>query len=445
MGIYWFDVDGATRMAVMRQTIKPISQPFHCKITLPGSKALTHRALLLAALADGVSEISGIRLTESTRTLISALHQLGIVTQIDEKSSSCIIAGGNGKFPKKQSTVWCANSRTTARFILSACASNPGVFYFDGGMNLRQKNLAHILHLLCRQGAQLIPNDSRHLPLTMVGADSLQGGEVNLDEEVNSQILSALLMISPYARIPFSFNGLDLANQPLINMTCALMNEFGVLVHRYHQSQFTVPVPQRYLAKDLTIEPDFTVCAYFFAAAAATTGSITIQPVKAITSKQSDVQILDILKAMGCSIQEAYNGLTVKGCTELQGIEISLCKFSATFFALTALAPFAKSPTRITHVGAMNKKDKEQLMAVKSEFTKLNIQIEIGDNWLKIFPSTPKGCLLNSHHNPYLAMALAIIGLRVPNVEIDNALCVKSIFPDFFKLWGTLSKQEINV
>lgn len=429
----------------MRQAIKSVEQPINCKIVLPGSKSMTYRALLLAAFADGVSEISGISLTESTRNFINALHQLGIVTQIDEKTYSCIIAGGNGKFPKKQSTVWCANSRIAARFLLAACASTPGVFYFDGGMNLRQKNLTHILHVLTRQGAQLIPNDSRHLPVTLIGADSLQGGEVNLDKEVNSQILSALLMISPFSRIPFSFNVLDLANQPSINMTCALMNEFGVLVHRYHQSQFTVPVPQRYHAKDLSVEPDFAIAAFFFAAAAVTNGMITIQAVKAITSKQAEVQILDILKTMGCSIQESYSGLTVKGCSELQGIEISLAKFSATFFALIALSPFAKSPTRITHIGVMSQKEKDQFMAIKIEFSKLAIQLEMGENWIKIFPSTPKGCLLNSHHNPYLAMALAIIGLRVPHIEIDNALCVKNKYPEFFSLLETLDENQINV
>lgn len=426
----------------MQQSIKHANGPIQAKLTLPGSKSMTYRAILLAALADGVSEISGIRITEAVRTFINAIHQLGIVTQLDEKAHSCIVAGGNGKFPKKQATVWCANTKIVARFLLAACAPTPGVFYFDGAPLLRKKYMSHVLNILTQQGAQLIPNDARHLPFTLIGSDSLLGGEVNLDEHINSQILSAMLMIAPFARSPFSFNVPDLANQPNINMTCALMGEFGVLVHRYHQGQFTVPVPQRYQAKDVHIEPDFSVAAYFFAANTLIGGELTIQATKASTSKQLDAKFLTVLEQMGSHAYEHNIGLTIKSSGHFEGIEISLRHFSDTFFALIAIAPFANTATRISHIGTLSKKEQDRLMATKIELTKLDIRIEVGDNWVKIFPSTPKGCVLNSHHDAHLAMALAVIGLKVPGVIIENASCVNKIFPGFFQLLEKMTNNS---
>ena len=132
----------------MQQMIRPINGPLHAKVILPGSKSITLRALLLAALADGVSEISGMRISQDIQTLVSALRQLGIMAQLDEKNRSCIIAGCNGKFPKKQATIWCSASKTTALFLLAACGATPGVFYFDGSIRLRMQSISQLLTIL---------------------------------------------------------------------------------------------------------------------------------------------------------------------------------------------------------------------------------------------------------------------------------------------------------
>ena len=426
----------------MQHAIRPLKNPIQCKLTLPGSKCMTQRALMLAALSDGVSEISNIRITKGVRTFLNALHQLGIVTQLDDKTLSCIIAGGNGQFPKKQATVWCASTKIITRFLLAACAATSGVFYFDGASPLRKKHIGHILSVLSHQGAQLIPNDTHKLPFTLIGSGSLVGGEITLDDAVNSQILSALLMIAPFARSPFNFNITELANRPSINMTCALMAEYGVLVHRIHQGQFMVPVPQRYQAKDLVMEPDFSIGAYFFAAAAVSSSEITIQPVKPMQSKQPDAKCLSLFASMGCHIQEAYTGLTISGPEQLQGIEVSLSTFSDTFYALAATALFAKSPTRITHLGTPSKKEMDRLMAIKIEFTKLGAHVESGANWFKIFPSKLTSSHVSSHQDPRLVMALAIIGLKIPGIVIDNAEAVNQVYPDFFRLWDKLSERR---
>lgn len=425
----------------MSATISVAKAPIHTKIHLRGSKSVTQRALLIAALADGVSEISNLYIDNDIRIYITALHELGIVTQLDEKTHTCIIGGSNGKFPKTQATVWCENTKSVMRYLMSACAATPGVYYFDGAMQLRNQPMSHLLNLLARQGAQIIPNDARKMPLTLVGSDSSSGGEIILDNHITSQMISALLITSPYARSPFTFTVADLANQPFIDMTCSLMAEFGVLVHRIHKGQFMVPVPQRYQANDFTIEPDFTLASYFFAAAAVTGGDLSIQATKYRQSKQPNAKFLSVLEKMGCSIHESGAGLKLKGPKALVGIDVSMRDFSDTFAVLASIATFANTPVRIAHIGNMKQSDTNRLIAMKTELTKLDIRVETGDDWIKIFPSTPKATQLSSHHDPKIAMALAIIGLKVPGITIDDTDCVETILPDFFKTWSKLSSK----
>lgn len=429
----------------MQQHIRPVPGPIHACINMPGAKNIAHRAILLASLADGVTEITGLQIDDDIRTFINALNQLGIVTQVDEKLESLIIAGGNGKYPKKQATIWCGNVEIIARFLLAACSSTPGVYYFDGSSALRKRSISPLLKILSLQGAQFIPSDARKMPFTLIGADSLEGGEVLLSDATLSQIISALLMIAPFARSPFSFSFHNLAQKSRIDMTYAMMAEFGVLVHRIHHGQFMVPVPQRYQARDYLIEPDLALASYFFAAAAVTGGEITIQPNKRCQSKQTEVKFLSTLEKMGCEVLDTHQGLIIKGPTELQGIEVTLNEFSDQFLIHAALAPFAKTPTRINHAGKLRRKETDRLFAMKAELIKLGVPVESGANWLQIFPKVPQACVVSSHHNYRVGMALAIIGLKVPGLVIDHAQQITKNFPNFFKLWDRLAIESDHV
>ena len=428
----------------MQQTIQSVAGPIHAKIILLGSKAITKRALLLSALAEGVSEISGISINSATLAMIKALHQLGIAIQLDEQSKSCIIAGGGGKFPKKQATVWCEKSQAIFQYLLASCAASGGVYYFDGPAPFAEKTSMQLLNILIRQGIQLIPSDVKKMPFTLVGAESLDGSEVTFNKPLHHEIVSALLMITPFARSPFTIHLPDGMDHPNIDMTCTMMAEYGVLVHRVHQAQLMVPIPQRYQAKDYTVEPDFALAAYFFAAAAVTGGEISIQPTKHSLSKQPSSKFISILEKMGCHVLETHTGLTIQGREKLQGIEVSMRKFSDTFLALVAIAPFAKSATRIAHIGNICQKEHERMIAIKGGLIKMGVHVETGNDWIKIFPTTPKACSLNILSDYRLGMAFAIIGLKVPGITIENSEGIKNIYPDFFKIWNHLG-EDINI
>lgn len=426
----------------MQEPIHPANGPIDAKLNVPGSKNMSHQALLLGALADGVSEITNLHLGKHTLFLLNALRQLGIVTQLDTKERSCIIAGGGGKFPKKEASIWCDGTKALVQYFLTACSASPGVFYFDGAENLRQKSFTSLLDILRLQGAQIIPGNTSQLPFTLIGSDTIEGGEINLMKKEDHLLISALLITAPYARSPFYFNMIDSANLFDIEMTSCMMAEFGVLVHRIHQSLFMVPVPQRYQPKNLTIEADFSIAVYFFAAAALTCGKMIIQPTRYHQSKQVDVRFLAILEQMGCHIKDSSAGISLQGPKQLAGVDITLSVFSDTFLALAAIAPFAKSPVRIEHIGDMTKKERRYMHTIKTQLLKMNIHVETDEQWIKIFPGTPRPNIIDTDHDPHIAMAFSLIGLKIPGIIIDHAECVKNVIPEFYVLWKKITQHS---
>ncbi len=421
----------------MKQIISAVSSPIHARITIPGSKSITNRALLLAALSEGVAELFDILLSDDTWAFINALTELGIVIQVDESANSCIVAGGMGEFPKKESFIWCDNAGTVARFLLAACAATPGIYHFDASPQLRQRPIAPLLRTLCGQGAKLI-EDTHKMPFTIIGSEGLRGGEIEIESSESSQFVSALLMVAPFAKLPVLVKTHDLVSNPYVDMTCAMMADFGVLVRRMHSVRFSIPAPQRYVARDYVIEPDLSTASYFFAAAAVSAGEVTIQAVDRLNSKQADVEFLCVLEKMGCEVISTETGLTVKGPQKLVGVKVDMRHFSDTFMTLAALAPFAETPTTITNIAHARLQESNRISVMREGLERLQVKVEEGQDWLKIYPSTPIAASIDSHMDHRIAMAFSVIGLRIPGIEIDGAECVAKTCPNFFKMWDDL-------
>ncbi|MDR3491063.1 MAG: 3-phosphoshikimate 1-carboxyvinyltransferase [Gammaproteobacteria bacterium] len=421
----------------MKQLIRAVNSPIHAHVTIPGSKSITNRALLLAALSEGVAEIFDILLSDDTWAFINALKELGIVIQVDESTNSCLVAGGMGEFPHKEASIWCDNAGTVARFLLAACAATPGVYRFDASPQLRRRPIAALLRTLCGQGAKVL-EESESMPFTIVGSEGLRGGEIEIESSESSQFVSALLMVAPFAASPVLIKTHELVSNPYVDMTCAMMADFGVLVRRMHSTRFSIPAPQRYVARDYTIEPDLSTASYFFAAAAVTAGKMTIQAVDRINSKQADVEFLSVLEKMGCEVISTDTVLTVKGPEKLQGINVDMRHFSDTFMTLAAIAPFAETPTMITNIAHTRQQESNRISAMREGLERLQVKVEEGPDWLKIYPSKPVAALIDSHSDHRIAMAFSIIGLRVPGIEIEHAECVAKTCPTFFEMWDGL-------
>lgn len=423
----------------MQCNIKAIFEPINARINIPGSKKISNRALMLATLADGVSEITDINFNEYTKGYIQALQQAGISIYVDPIRQSCTITGCNGKLPKAQATIWCDDVETATRYLLTATAASVGNYYFDGNNALRKTKFDKQLNLLCRQGAQITPNDNQQLPLTLIGADSLNGGELHFEKHTLSSILTSFLILSPYARSPFSFTIPSNNKQNYIDMTCLMMAEFGVLVRRVHRGQFMIPVPQRYHARDYRIEPDLSLLAFFIAAATITNGHIAIQSFKRSRSKQIDVKSLTIFEKFGAILQESPEEFAITGPDIIPGLDISIHKFSASVAALFSVAPFAQSPTTIHYSKVFWARKHGWLTLLEAEFKKLGIKLDVNQTTTIIYPGIKHSSNLDAQNDIHLAMIFSVIGLKIPGISISNADSLNKLYPDFFSLWDQLS------
>lgn len=357
-------------------------------VTLPGSSSITLQAILLASLAEGASELSGMDLGLEVNALLHALQQLGLVIQLDAPSRSCVIAGGHGKFPKTQATVDCSNLQSSLYYLLMAVAASPGVYYFDGTVAPALPGMNALIQLMHQQGTQFIPNDCQQLPFTLI-ASHLKGGVMSLYAGTRPELLSALLLIAPYAHTPVTFT-CEAETEKELELTCGLMADFGVLVQRPQPLQFTVSAAQCYQARDYRIEPDLATLFYQLTAAAIAGRKLTFSHFNRANSRQIDVKHLALFEKMGCVLVDNPEGLTLQAGTQVRGCDFSMQSISDHFFALAALALMADGPVCISFYNGIGARDHQLLSNMREALAQRGLRMEIGDTWLRIYPGKPR-------------------------------------------------------
>jgi 3-phosphoshikimate 1-carboxyvinyltransferase len=441
------------------RAIAPARGPLDAVVTVPGSKSITNRALLLAALAGGRSTLDGVLVADDTVAFANGLAALGVEIDLDIAERRCDIVGAAGA-PAGAATradaarsaatpqVWCAEAGTAARFLVAACAAGHGRYDFDGAAQLRRRPLGALLDALRTQGARTEPPDAARLPFALQAA-GLAGGALTLPGQVSSQFVSALLMAAPLARAPLDIVVSDLVSRPYVDMTCAMMADFGVAVGRDGHSRFRVASPAAYHGRDYAVEADASTASYFFAAAAVCGGQVTVRGLARATSLQGDLRFLGALERMGCRVADGPDGVTVAGPAAppgdaaampapLDGLTIDMSDFPDVFMTLAAVAPFARRPVTITGIANVRVKESDRIASVAENLRRLGIEVDSGPDWLRVAPGTPRGAGIDSHGDHRIAMSFAVIGLRVPGVVIEGAEAVSKTCPEFFELWRRL-------
>lgn len=437
--------------------------------TIPGSKSITNRALLLSALAEGQSVLRNVLFSEDTRAMMRALQTLGMKLSIDEAKKEIAVWGCAGVFPNTVAHIHCQDAGTVARFLLVACANQAGCVDFDGNPRLRERPLGGLLTVLRAQGAE-ISADS--LPLRVTNTHALFGGEIFVSGDVSSQFLSGLLMMATYFQQDTVLMTENLVSRPYVEMTCAMMQAFGVQVHQRERSfdgmlrdQASMPLrslpsmvrtslshaietscvscwcicsAQQYQARDYWIESDFSSASYFFAAAAITGKKIILRDMFVENSLQGDSAFLNVLEKMGCVVEIHDGDIAVMGPKKLRGIEVDMRHMSDVMMTLAAIAPFADSPTRIINVGNTRVKESDRIHVMVENLRQLDVRVDEEISALTIYPSVPKAGLVRSYNDHRIAMAFAVLGLRVPGVIIDDVACVSKTFPGFFEVFKKL-------
>ncbi len=420
--------------------IKPTG-PMDGAIRPPGSKSITNRALVCAALADGASTLTGVLDSEDTRVMLAAIAQLGLEVSADWPGRSVRVVGCAGRPPLAEADLYVANSGTTVRFLTAMVSLGEGTFRLDGTARMRQRPIQPLLDALGQLGARAVCELGTGCPPVVVHAGGLSGAAASISGEISSQYLSGLLMAAPGARGPIELVVAgELVSKPYVEMTLAVMGSFGVTVERAGAERFLVPAPRSYKARQYAIEPDASAASYFFAAAAIAGGRVTVEGLSR-ASLQGDVTFCDCLAAMGCQVEYGADRITVTG-RPLHGIDVDMNAISDTVQTLSAVALFAEGVTLIRNVGHIRHKETDRLSALATELRKLGAEVEEGADWLRIEPGRAHGATLDTYDDHRMAMSLALVGLRVAGVVIDNPDCTAKTYPGFFEDLARLSRMR---
>lgn len=415
--------------------IFPLHAPPDASVNLPGSKSITNRALLLAALCSQEVTITHALDSEDTRVMHESLSRLGFALS-QPQPETIVIKGEGGKIPATQADLWVANAGTAARFLTALVALGRGTYRIDGTPRMRQRPIQPLLDALNALGAEAFSEAGTGCPPVVVRAHGMKGGEVIVRGDISSQFLSALMMGAPCASdtVTIRIEG-ALVSAPFVQMTLRMMRQFGVdACWEEEHGRIIVPAPQQYhLTGDATyaVEPDATAASYFFAASAITNGRVRV-PGLSRESLQGDLRFVDILQQMGCEVHWLPDAVEVQCTGVLRGVDVNMSDISDTFITLAAIAPFAQSPTRIRGVGHARYQESNRVSAVANELKRLRVNVEEHDDGLTIYPGTPRGGMVQTYNDHRIAMAFALIGLRVPNIAITDPECVHKTFPNFF-------------
>lgn len=410
--------------------ITPLRTAPDADVPVPGSKSLTNRALVVAALAEGTSRLTNALFADDTAVMVEALRRLGFAVEVDPVALTMTVEGRGGIIPEPAADLDAGGAGTAARFLTAMVALGRGRYRIDGDARMRERPIQDLLDALAMLGAAATATGGA--PPVVVEARGLRGGRAVVRGEVSSQFLSALLLAAPHADgdVEILVEG-HLVGAPYVEMTLAVMEAFGVVVERDDLRRFLVRVGQRYRARAYAVEPDASGAAYFFAAAAVTGGRVRV-PGLGAGSLQGDARFPDLLEAMGCRVERAADHLEVRGTGTLRGLDADLGQMSDQTMTLAAVAPFAHGPTRIRGVAHIRHQESDRLAATATELRRIGQVVTEHADGLAITPQPVRPAVIQTYGDHRIAMAFSVTGLRADGIAIADPACVRKTFPDFF-------------
>jgi 3-phosphoshikimate 1-carboxyvinyltransferase len=413
--------------------ITPLARPIDATVTLPGSKSITNRALLIAALAEGPSELRQALDSDDTRYMAAGLRALGIAVAEDPAAQTFRVEGRGGRIPARAARIFVGNSGTSARFLTAAAALGQGRYEIDGDDNMRRRPIAPLLDGLRQLGVAARDTAGTGCPPVVVEAAGLPGGVARIRGDLSSQYFSALLLAAPYARAGVTLEVIgELVSRPYLDVTAVVMAAFGATMTNDGYRRFTVAAGQRYTGRVYDVEPDASAASYFFAAAAVTGGRVRVRHLGR-RSAQGDLRFVDVLARMGCAVELADDWTEVRGPDQLRGVTVNMADLSDTAPTLAAIAPLAAGPVTIEGIGFIRGKETDRVAALAAELARLGVRVEEGAGGLTIWPGPVRPALVRTYQDHRMAMSFAVLGLRAPGVRIADPGCVAKTFPDFFE------------
>lgn len=417
--------------------VKPLSGPVDAEVRVPGSKSVTNRALVVAALAEGESVIRNALFSDDSYWLMNALSRLGFEVRADAGAGNLEIRGESGEIPESGVEVSVGNAGTVARFLPPALALGEGPYRVDGVTRMRERPVSDLVDAMRELGARVdYAGEEGRFPLIARGG-GLSGGKATVRVGKSSQFLSGLLMAAPYAKSPVTLElSGELVSRPYIGITTGVMREFGVEVSE-EPGRYRVE-PAVYHGRDYYVEPDASAASYFFAAAALTGGRVTV-PGLGKDCSQGDLRFVEVLEKMGCEVEIGAESTTVRGPRRLRGVETDMNEISDTFITLAAIAPFASAPTTITGIAHTRHQETDRVHAVAAELRRLGVEVDEREDGLRIIPaSRVSPATIRTYEDHRIAMGFSLVGLVVEGVWVSDPGCVAKTFPDYFERLSAL-------
>ncbi len=419
--------------------IQPVST-VDATIVVPGSKSLTQRALIAAALGDGTSKLIGPLASEDTSYTSKALEQMGVT--VERGSNVWTVRGNGGRLKTPDKDIFLGNNGTATRFLTSVAALGNGSFRIDGEERMRERPIGPLMKALQGWGVDITSVNGTGCPPLQLHSNGLSGGATVLPEGKSSQYLSSLLLVAPYAAKPATLEVRgEVLSKPYVAMTLSVMSDFGVSVECNEEfSSFVIP-QGNYRAMEYKIEGDASNASYFWAAAAITGGRVTVSNVP-VPSLQGDAGLVPLLARMGCEVKRDGGGITLTGRDRLEGITVDMGDMPDVVPTLAVVAAFAHGKTVIQNIEHLRIKECDRLTATLVELAKLGVKVEEGQDYMVIHGNGGQdlhGTEIETYNDHRMAMSFAVTGLRIPGVQILEESCVAKSFPDFWERFGKLA------
>ncbi|MBR6536853.1 MAG: 3-phosphoshikimate 1-carboxyvinyltransferase [Lachnospiraceae bacterium] len=427
--------------------VTPVSAPASFTVTVPGSKSITNRALLLAALSDGTCTLQNALFSSDSRALIAALQDLGISCSADEETKEITITGCGGTLPKKEATVYAASAGTAARFLTALLAFCDGTYILDASEQMKKRPMAPLIDALRSIGISVTALEQEgHLPLRIEGGQQrlTSAPELSVSIDKSSQFLSALMMTGVLLTegLTVTATGSRTA-MSYVHITERMMTEFGVTPVLSSKTNtgtaYRIPGGISYRSQSYDIEPDLSGACYFYAAAALLGTSVTVTGVHK-NSMQGDLRFILALEQLGCTVTDTPEGICVTGPADghYPGLDITMSDFSDQTMTMAVLALFADTPTHIRGVSHIRAQECDRMTATITEIKRLGGDAKVDEDGtgILITPAPLHGARIETYDDHRMAMAFSLVGLKVDGVIIDNPSCCKKTFENYFDLFS---------
>lgn len=423
-------------------TLQPISK-IHGEVNLPGSKSVSNRALLLAALAKGTTRLTNLLDSDDIRHMLNALGKLGVSYQLSEDKTECVVEGLGRPFKTSEPMeLFLGNAGTAMRPLAAALCLGEGNYVLTGEPRMKERPIGHLIDAMRTVGADVTYLENEHYPPLQIASKALQGGDVEIDGSISSQFLTALLMTAPLfsGDTHIRIKG-DLVSKPYIDITLHIMAQFGVQVVNNDYKTFDVKGNQTYIAPgDFLVEGDASSASYFLAAAAIKGGEVKVTGIGK-KSVQGDVKFADALAAMGADI-EWGDDYVIARRGELKAVDMDFNHIPDAAMTIATTALFAQGTTVIRNVYNWRVKETDRLSAMATELRKVGADVEEGEDYIKITPTANlKHAAIDTYDDHRMAMCFSLVALSDTPVTINDPTCTSKTFPDYFDKLSALSES----